>query len=179
MAKKYDAVKEETVSGKYSHAPEVQKMAKKLIEKHHSHLVEARIKYLFRHGNWVSKGEVVLGKAKLAAEDTRFLGEYDFVILINAEAWKTASLQTREALIDHELCHCICVYDKQDNRKWSIIEHDVTEFVQVIARHGLWQDVLRRFMRTAKTAPKHPDEVDLFSDEEASGDGQAEQPTVN
>ena len=80
-----DASDLEDEKSKYSYAPAVEAMAVSLINEitSHSHLAEARIRYLFRDGKWNSKGRTVFGKAKLASEDVRFLGEYDFVIMIN------------------------------------------------------------------------------------------------
>ena len=138
---------------KYSAAPEVEELARSLIEDHHSHLVEARIKYLFRNGKWAKKGRSVLGQAKLASEDTRFIGQYEFVIIVNLVAWNNASAATREALIDHELYHCGCEVDRAGNKRWNIVDHDVTEFIAVVRRHGLWEDDLQRLMKAAQEGP--------------------------
>lgn len=158
---------------KYTHAPEVEELAVKLINDHHSHLAEARIKYLFRNGKWQSKGKATLGKAKLAAEDARFLGQYDFIIMISTEAWNSAVPAYREALVDHELQHCDCAEDKAGNKKWSIQDHDVQEFVSVVRRHGLWEVDLQKLIIAAKQGPyvdgPH-NQIDMFnkSDETSS-----------
>ena len=138
---------------KYTHASEVAELAAKLINDHHDHLAEARIKYLFRNGKWQSKGKSTLGKAKLAAEDARFIGEYDFIIMISLNAWNSAVPAYREALVDHELQHCDCTEDKAGNKKWSIQDHDVQEFVSVVRRHGLWENDLQKLMVAAKEGP--------------------------
>lgn len=49
-------------SDRYQVADEVQLVAAKLISDVHSHLVEARICYLFRTDEWIRKGRLVYGK---------------------------------------------------------------------------------------------------------------------
>lgn len=164
---------------KYTHAPEVEELAAKLINDHHSHLAEARIKYLFRNGKWQSKGKSTLGKAKLAAEDARFLGQYDFIIMISTDAWNSAVPAYREALVDHELQHLDCAEDKAGNKKWSIQDHDVQEFVSVVRRHGLWEVDLQKLIIAAKQGPyvdgPH-NQIDMFHAGDKQQDGPGESP---
>ena len=162
---------------KYSSAPEVQELAAKLINDHHSHLTEARIVYLFRNGKWAKKGKTMLGQAKLAAEDARFIGQYDFVVIINMIAWNNASAAVREALVDHELSHCECETDRAGNKKWNIADHDVQEFVSIVRRHGLWADDLARLAKAAAEGPVVTEDIadsgDLFK---GTGDGGEQEP---
>ncbi|MHC1758295.1 MAG: putative metallopeptidase [Negativicutes bacterium] len=135
---------------KYSFADEVEDVALQTICKSHKFLRDARIKYLFRSGKWEKNGKIVLGQAKLASEDTRFIADVDFVIIINLDAWNNASTEHRFALVDHELSHCDFTEDNMGNRTWKTTGHDVEEFVAVVYRHGLWEDDLRKMMLAAK-----------------------------
>jgi hypothetical protein len=148
---------------KYMVAPEVEALASKIIDDHHSHLAEARIKYLFRNGKWAKKAKTMLGQAKLATDDVRFIAEYDFIIFINLAVWNTAIPAWREALLDHELSHCDCSQDKAGNKKWGIVDHDVQEFVSVVRRHGLWEVDLQRMVKAANEAPSN--QIEMFASE--------------
>jgi len=151
---------------KYMEAPEVQELAVKIIGDHHGALAEARIKYLFRNGKWAKKSKTVLGQAKLASDDMRFIAEFDFIVFVNLAVWNNAPQAWREALLDHELSHCDCTEDKAGNKKWSIVDHDVQEFVPVVRRHGLWEADLQRMMIAARQAP-HVDgphnQIEMFA----------------
>ena len=144
MAKGFKKPKEPK-GPKYEHASEhVLKMAARLVDKYHPHLAEARIRYLLRNGKWIKKGNTVLGNAKLASEDVRFLGECDFVIVINKKSWEGANETQQHALLDHQLTHCVCDYDKAGNKKWATADHDVNDFVSIVKRHGFWDSDLIR-----------------------------------
>ena len=125
------------MSEKYRLADSVKKIAGEIIATNHPHLVEARIVYLFRSGKWETAEKVVLGKAKCASEDTRFLTDCDFIIIINETAFWAATDEQQQALVDHELSHCDYSEDAKGNRKWRCAHHDVEEFVGVVRRHAL------------------------------------------
>ena len=150
------------MSEKYRLADSVKKIAGEIIATNHPHLVEARIVYLFRSGKWETAEKVVLGKAKCTSEDTRFLAEYDFIIIINESAFWAATDEQQQALVDHELSHCDYSEDAKGNRKWRCAHHDVEEFVGVVRRHGLWESDLQKLVKAASEAPNS--QVDLFAD---------------
>jgi hypothetical protein len=63
---------------------QLQEMAARIIDKYHSHLGEAKIKYLFRTGKWENKGKVIYGKASKSSSQVKYVsGGYDFLITIN------------------------------------------------------------------------------------------------
>jgi hypothetical protein len=72
----------------------------------------------------------------------------------------------REALIDHELCHM--KYNTGDEAStYSLREHDIQEFAAIIARHGLWDEDLRRMdkaveMYKQQTLPSTDDTKIIF-----------------
>ena len=159
---------------KYTYADEVEFMARDLISSTgmHKNLAEARIKYLFRSGKWEKGDKVIFGRTKLASDDIRFIADFDFVIMINEEAWGKATFAQKKALLDHELSHCDFSEDAEGNRKWRVADHDVQEFIGVVYRHGLWEAELQKLMIAARNAPQVDglhNQTDLFAPQEASG----------
>ena len=114
-----------------------------LIEAHHEHLSDARIVVLFRDPPSMSKGKLVLGTARKGTPAERALAaeEPDFVLMLAAGPWRSATVAQRLALLDHELCHC--VGDTENG--WSMRGHDVEDFTEIIERHGLWKEDLEEF----------------------------------
>lgn len=141
----------------YSPAPEVAAIAVGLIASHHTQLADAPIVYVFRAKATQSKGHLVLGRARrvsglnaflvaLAAgdvsEDEPEEGHDFFVMEIAQDMWATASEQQKAALIDHELSH----FGVDPEKGTFVIRgHDIEEFADVVARHGLWQPDLEVF----------------------------------
>lgn len=125
------------------------KLMRDLIDKHHTHLRDARIAMAWRYG-WKPDPDnrVKLGQCKKGSDLDRELHPYDFVILVNAEWWsmKGVKQEHRRALIDHELCHAQVDVDrngqpKEDERGrtiYRIRKHDIEEFSEIVARHGCY-----------------------------------------
>ncbi|MCL6479322.1 MAG: hypothetical protein K6T65_13095 [Peptococcaceae bacterium] len=132
-------------------APEVERLAKQLINECHSHLTEANIMYLFRDGPWSSQDRTTWGKAVKVSGRDKFIHEYDFLIIINKEIWTILTEDQRKALVDHELMHCyLSDYDKEGNPVWSIRGHDLEDFAAVVRRHGMWNDAVKRYLKAAE-----------------------------
>jgi len=150
----------------YRPAPAVRKIAEKLITKHHTHLADdgVRIEYVFRSDAAMSNGKTVLGKARKISGLNAFLSSdgqvetfeetlYDFfVIEIAEEPWSNMADEQREALVDHELMHCVTDYDEDDNLVLKMRAHDVEEFGVIIKRHGLWREDLDEFAESMAEA---------------------------
>jgi hypothetical protein len=141
----------------YSPAPEVERIAKKLIAKYHRHLNGEEIRYVFRDEHANSKGKVVAGKARLIGGFTAWLASSEpmtemqeadkfFVIEIAADVWNALGDDQRTALVDHELCHCVIDVEKS---QLGLIGHDVEEFADVLARHGLWRPEIEAFVKAS------------------------------
>lgn len=67
----------------YRPAPDVKKIADKLIDKYHGNLREAKIIYLFRDKPLKSKGKVQLGKATKVSGKYNAVTGADFLIEIS------------------------------------------------------------------------------------------------
>jgi hypothetical protein len=149
----------------FEEANEVKEIAEELIDKYHPHLKDAKelIGYYFRDGasDWA-------GKAKKCTAFERFVTGKMLFVFINSDAWKAMKHDQRVALVDHELCHFsrksiqnvdpmtgkwIEIYDPADKAEsWSIREHDVEEFSDIIKRHGLWDTGIEKFAAAVREA---------------------------
>lgn len=134
----------------FQDAPDVEDIARKLIGKYHEHLINAAIKYLKRYGNWVVSKKVRLGNAEKCSGKYKHLTGYDFVITVNGAFFDSMKLTQKEALIDHELCHC----GVNDDDEYCIWLHDVEDFSAVVHRHGLWQEDVQKFAETCLEASR-------------------------
>lgn len=124
--------------------PEAERIASDLILVHHKHLADARIDYLSTTAKRKKCDRVRLGSAQKIAGLTAYYAKqsgqkYDFVIVISEGDWKWLPEAHRQALVDHELAHCWRQVDDKGRERWTIRGHDVEEFTEIIARHGLWR----------------------------------------
>jgi hypothetical protein len=111
-------------------------VAQRLIDQYHPWLADARIGFVFRKEAQRSKGKLVLAQAQLVNAKLQVYLEYDFLIWVSKEDWEgQLTAAQREALIDHELSHCV---KNLSNDRWDIRPHDVQEFWHILDRHGLW-----------------------------------------
>jgi hypothetical protein len=151
----------------YTSAPVAARIAEHLIGRHHTHLLETPILYVFQDTAAVSKGRIVLAKARkvsglnaflaaLAAGDTVDDPDHDytfFVMEIAADRWAGLTDGQRQALVDHELCHFAVGEDEDTGAAILWIRgHDVEEFTGVVERHGLWSPDLETFAGICATA---------------------------
>ncbi|MBI3090689.1 MAG: hypothetical protein HYY96_08470 [Candidatus Tectomicrobia bacterium] len=122
------------------HAPEeVKQIARHLIEtvNEFEHLGQASILYVMedkapkrRLASASKVGGRLAGILELIAPgDTP-----DFIITVYDDVWQDLTEDQKHALIDHELSHCGWDRKKQ---KWTMVDHDVQDFVGTIKRHGL------------------------------------------
>jgi hypothetical protein len=146
---------------RYEASPEIEGVAERVIEEHHPHLAGARIAYLIRLLDRDPKGNLILpkdpsragkkrwaGKARLVSTLWQALTGFDFVIEIKEQFWRFMRPEQKEALVDHELCHCGC-----DDDGYYVRNHDVEEFTAILERHGLWHGGLEEFVSAQKQLP--------------------------
>ncbi|MDU2064388.1 MAG: putative metallopeptidase [Sporomusaceae bacterium] len=128
----------------YDASDDLIEMASELIQENHSHLVEAKIKYLFRDGTWEVKRRETWGQAKKVGKELNFLTGYDFIVTIHQDVWWQLGVEHRKALLDHELQHCSAGTDDHGNKTWYIQGHDFEDFQAIVRRHGLWSPALKK-----------------------------------
>lgn len=143
------------------------RIMEELIDAHHKHLYDVKIAIAWRFG-WKANpdGLMQMGRAQKRGDLDRELAKFDFVILLNHEAWNQGGLdeKQRAALIDHELCHCELVHDSNGEPKCDeegrlvcrIRRHDIEEFQDVVARHGCYTKDLAEFSRKSIADAQRP-----------------------
>lgn len=148
---------------KYEEAIEVRKIAKPLVENRHTHLQDAKILYLFREKAWKSKGELTFGQATKLGGKTKALSGigydhdgFDFLIEIAKKEFEQMEKTQKEALVNHELCHCI----KDENGKWKTVNHDFEGFRSELKDYGFWTNKLQFLKRDLK-------QMSLFEEHES------------
>jgi len=139
---------------------EVYKVLDNVLEELRHDLEEnkCRIALAWRYGLKRNKdGQLVLGKCKKVSELDKLYAEFDFVIILNSEAWKTLNEQQRKALVHHEVCHIAIATDQNGNTKkdtrgrtaFRVKKHDIEEFGDVVAVHGCYKRDLAQFVEAA------------------------------
>jgi hypothetical protein len=150
----------------YRDAPEVATIATHLIAAHHTDLADVEIRYVFRAEHQTTGGKAVMGRARLVSglnawliasvnpeaimpaddeEPDRF-----FVIEIAEDIWRVLTADDRQALVDHELCHCILEANADGDLKPKLRGHDLEEFISVVGRHGVWRPEIEALLKAAE-----------------------------
>ena len=128
----------------YLPAPEVEALARQVIDEHHSHLKAAGICFVYRSGKWISRGRTITGKALIAPPLWRFLSGCELILIISEVIFTSLSEEGKIALIDHELSHFNKpLKDKRGGLIWTIRDHDVCEFSDVVRRRNICMSNLR------------------------------------
>lgn len=152
-------------AGNEALAVEAYALMDRLINQHHPALAKAAICLAWMRGKKADKdGRLHLGRAAKSADLHRQLHEYDWIVILNREAFGDFTAQQRAALIDHELCHCRPATDKHNEQKtdaqgklqWRCRKHDVEEFREVVERHGLWKADLETLYQAMVSSRKEP-----------------------
>ena len=162
-----------------------------LIDKFHEHLQTAKIVLVWQADMKPdTDGRIVLGTCRRRSDLDRELGDVDFVIALNKDAWGTLKENQQTAVLDHELCHAQVARDKEGGMKryakdrpiWRLRKHDLEEFKAIVARHGMYKQDIAGFVQCAMLKAK----PDLFRqlDQEApaaksNGTHQAAEPAAH
>lgn len=139
---------------------EIKNTIKELIANYHPDLVvvEDLIALLMRDKASKSGETVRLGGTKKAPSVMNLLGtkDWQFIIEIADDEWKSLNNKQKVALLDHLLCSLRVELDETTGgvKKTSIQPPDVAFFKEEVERHGFW-----RSGRTNK-----PPEADLIAD---------------
>lgn len=180
----------------YRASREITKIAEELIREHHRHLVNTRIEFLFSDKSTTSGGQDVYAKTKKVSGLNAFLAggaypeeEYPttwtvededdgraepfFVMVVAEPLWRDLDPPQQRALIDHELCH---LEVDAETEKLSIRGHFISEFPEVIKRHGLWSREAQVFYETSEEAAQLS-LADVNGDEE--GDAESAEQTAD
>jgi hypothetical protein len=151
------------VAALYSKAAEVEDIVRRLIGDHYQELAfnhEVQIICRFETPTREKNGKAILGECRKVSGLNSYLyrtGIDDtpeakpfFLILISEDAWRVLNPDQREALVDHELAHVGADIDDKGNTVFSIKPHDIEEFRDVVARHGMYLADIERFIEAAR-----------------------------
>lgn len=128
---------------------DAEKIAEGIIPQYHPHLFACRIAYLMTDQPMKSRGKALLGKTTKLGGLTRFFASGsksiadgpEMAIVFNAQAWETLSEAQRVALVDHHLAQIRWQEGRDEDTDGTFVLRgpDVSEFTEIIERHGLWQ----------------------------------------
>jgi len=127
------------------------RIMEELIKTRRADLADVKIGIAWRLG-WRpdADGRRTLGQCRKRGDLDRELDEWDFIILLNEDAWPTFSEKQKERLIFHELGHAQLSLDtngqpKRDDRGrivCRIRKHDIQDFRDVVEVYG-WEEDLQ------------------------------------
>lgn len=129
----------------YLEAPELEKMARSLINDNHSHLVNARMRYVFRSTAAKSKGVPVLGTTKLVSGLNAYLANLGdvmgedapnqplFLLVVAKDEFDKLEAKGQKRLVDHLLTYCWVT----EGGQMTLRRPDVEEFTEILGRYGI------------------------------------------
>jgi len=124
---------------------EIKNTVKELISKYHPDLVvvEDQIAILMREKASKTGEYVKLGASKKAPTVMNVLGtkDWQFIIEIADDEWKSLNNKQKVALLDHHLCSLRVELDEQTQgvKKTFIQPPDVAFYKDEVERHGFWR----------------------------------------
>ncbi len=123
---------------KYSIAPELKNIGRRLIVENHRHLIDAVTHYMFRGGSWVVRGKTRFGLSIVVPPLWRAITNLDLVVVVNEEAYRDQSGKKQIAILDNLLCYFSPPGDGPDGAgSYTRREPDVQEFSEIVCRHGV------------------------------------------
>jgi hypothetical protein len=131
--------------------------------KQHPELEHCKLVLAWRVGKSSSAGGcTMLGKCIRVSDLNKELAEYDFIIVLNQDAWAAFLPNQKLALLDHDLSHAAPVLDDEGEQKrdergrrlWKMRRHDLEEFRGTVERYGCWLNDIVEFVRAGVKDPQ-------------------------
>ena len=141
----------------FTESQELQDLGKHLIEQNFPTLGILKIGFLFRDKSRKIQGRLVPGDARKSSDRDWSLHSKDFVIEVAEDVWQEATNEFRLAIMDHLLARVGIDFNedgtvRMDETTGRIKTYnrkpDITEFTEVIQRHGAYYPELREFLDT-------------------------------
>lgn len=129
----------------------VVEMAQQIIRSFHHELEDARIGFLFKRSPSITNGKRTWGKALKVNPRYQIFVDLDFIIWLDQEIWEGLPDERRQALVDHELCHCDFTTGEAKLRY-----HDFEEFHEIVKRYGAWNHELLILQGIFPPSPQPP-----------------------
>ena len=133
--------------------PAGEELAAKLRPAYHKHLEGLAILCFSKPEAAKSRGKINVAKAMkatpiLKAALRHHKEQIDYLIVVGLDEFKPMDAKTKEAVIDHELCHFMGPDDKGNMKMRG---HDVEEFTEILERHGAWDSSRYYFAKAAQS----------------------------
>lgn len=138
--------------------PDALDLVQEAIDSWHPALHHARIGVCFRSEPQKRGNSEVWAAISKVSPHVGVLARLDYVLWLAKPVWEKLPRAGRLALLDHELCHAF----QNDNLDWSIREHDVEEFYEIIERHGFWRPALARLVQSVNAAQRRFPELEAI-----------------
>lgn len=124
----------------YVKAPsDVKELVNKIRSKYYSKYKKAKIITLMKLGKWSKYGTI----ARVSTKQRQAGIDADYILTLQADAWRHFDKRQKKALVDHELAHMRIVKTKK-GKQFRLRHHEVEEFIDIVKRHGKWQESLER-----------------------------------
>lgn len=173
----YPVPQEDLFEGDFLPAPDVEKIARALINAHeHEFLAvhQFEVTYLWKKKGGEKSGKATLGKCAKPSGLTRYFSEADFVIWLAADHLGHRSRFDVEAVIFHELHH---IGQDSETGKPVIVPHDLDIFSAEVETYGAWSNDIKLADRAFRQLPLFAEdavaefrsEMQAMVDDESSG----------
>ena len=149
----------------YDESERLKNMAEGLIEEHHEHLAKTNIAYVMKSYDPESKSKGskaarpgkkrTIGKARCLDAILQLITGIHFVIIIDERLWDQLEVNQQTAVLDHELSHL-----GWDADGAYLKDHDITEFGDVVSRHGIYMDDIQEFLEKTRQLPLFTEQAD-------------------
>ncbi|MEX2602492.1 MAG: putative metallopeptidase [Balneolaceae bacterium] len=115
-------------------SPEVEAIAKQVIEKHAIDFGPAQLGYFLVYPN-ISKQRAA--KCMKATREVKYYSGNDYLIEVSGELWDMLDNDTKEMLVYHELLHIDPVF-KAKNQEWkmNVRRPDFADYYQINDKYG-------------------------------------------
>lgn len=140
----------------HSTAPQdVVDLLQEVIDEFHDDLGETNFLVLFKHGGWKSKGKTMLGKMQVLNDAFRRTMQKDVILYLNADMWAVLSKPQKKYVLDHQLYTLDLKYNRHDDvleaadgrPMLTTVPHDIEGFVDVVKRHGIIMEDVKRLAK--------------------------------
>jgi len=164
----------------FTESQELQDLAKHLIEQNFPTLGILKFAFLFRDKARTLQGKLVPGDTRKSSDRDWSLHQRDFVVEVAEDVWSEATNEFRLAIMDHLLARVGIDFNedgtvRMDETTGRIKTYnrkpDITEFTEVIQRHGAYYPELREFLDTFQAREegqekKNPFDTPMLSDQD-------------
>lgn len=126
----------------YKDNVELRKLAQKCINKYEKlemvkfYEKDVKIGFQWSEEEKVKNGKVIFGDCEKVKNKLKEFTDYDFIITFYASA-HNMSEKAQELLMYHELRHIGISVDECGDMKFSIIPHEIEDFLDIVEENGL------------------------------------------